>query len=79
MTDESCWRILENVSNLIYMLMVCWDRSASVADFLILLQLGPLSESEGDKSLHFNNLWSTNFGFGSAAETWSDRKRKGRR
>lgn len=22
-TDEFCWRVLENVSNLIYMLMVC--------------------------------------------------------
>lgn len=65
MTDESCWRILENVSNLIYMLMVCWDRLGSVADFfnLFLLLLGPLSESGGDKSLHFNNLWSNNFAF----------------
>lgn len=35
MTDESCWRILENVSNLIYMLMVCWDRLGNVADFVI--------------------------------------------
>lgn len=41
MTDESCWRILENVSNLIYMLMVCWEWSASVSDFLILLSLRP--------------------------------------
>lgn len=41
MTDESCWRILENVSNLIYMLMVCWEWSASVSDFLILHLLPP--------------------------------------
>lgn len=47
LTDEFCPRILENVSNLIYMLMVCW-----VPLLFFFLQICPDQggESGGDKS-----------------------------